>query len=135
MYDYLNPCVSDEMRLFQIEEAIIMSKIIHFDNENLIRNFASAFNIEFYEESEIIIKQNEIGTHFYLILEGIVEVAQEKVDFLYFDYTKKNKFMELMQSISTQRKRDQKQNNTRAVLKTDDIIKLREELLMMSNNI
>lgn len=41
-----------------------------------------------------MIKQNDISDNFYLICEGIVEVAQETNDFAYYDYSKKKKFLE-----------------------------------------
>ena len=43
--------------------------------------FASLFKIHFYLENEVIVQQNDIGDYFYLICEGIVEVAQEYRDF------------------------------------------------------
>ena len=72
---------------------IIDSKLIHESNKNLIKQLASLFKVQFFYENEIVIKQNDICDNFFLICEGIVEVAQEKVDFIYFDYQKKNKFM------------------------------------------
>ena len=54
---------------------IIESNLIHSSNKNLIRQLASLFKMEFYYENEIVIKQNDICDNFYIICEGIVEVA------------------------------------------------------------
>jgi len=51
-----------------------------------------------------VIKQNDISDNFYLICEGIVEVAQETSDFTYYDYSKKKRFLE-KQIVINQRKR------------------------------
>jgi len=51
-----------------------------------------------------VIKQNDLSDNFYLICEGIVEVAQETSDFQYYDYSKKKKFLE-KQIVINQRRR------------------------------
>ena len=51
-----------------------------------------------------MIKQNDLSDNFYLICEGIVEVAQEARDFTYYDYAKKKRFLE-QQIVINQRRR------------------------------
>jgi hypothetical protein len=94
VYEYLNQIITKSIKMFQVEDMLLDSKLISDSNVGLLKHFASLFKIEFFPENEIILKQNDIPDNFFLICEGIVEVSQEKIDFIYFDYVKKTKFME-----------------------------------------
>jgi len=104
VYDYLNKCITNTVKHFQVENWVIQSQLIHEDNQSLILQFASLTTMEYFQQNEIVIKQNDLSDNFYLICEGIVEVAQETRDFTYYDYSKKKRFLE-QQIVINQRKR------------------------------
>lgn len=92
--------------MFQLEDKIVASMLIQPSNINLIRQFASLFKIHFFLENEVIVKQNDIGDNFYLICEGIVEVALEYRDYQFFNYFLKQELMEKEQMVFESKKNE-----------------------------
>jgi len=41
---------------------------------------------------DVIVKQGDIGREFYLLVEGLAEVAREKADYAYFDFRETRKY-------------------------------------------
>lgn len=80
-----------------------------------------------------MIKQDDVADNFYLICEGIVEVAQEKSDFVYYDFVKKqNLISQLMTKGSFRKKRDNIKApiQKRGVLDPDTVKNFRDHLTL-----
>lgn len=97
--------MTNNIKHFQVEHWIVQSNLIHVTNERLINEFAALTSIEYFQSNEIVIKQHDISDNFYLIIEGIVEVAQETNDFMYYDFFMKSEFLENQILVNQERKK------------------------------
>lgn len=132
VYEYLNRCITDSVKLFQIEEIIEMSGLLSYNQRNHVVQLSSLFQIQFYQQNEFVIKQNDLPDYFYLICEGIVEVFQEKNDFVYFEYEKKKSMIDNLTNTSNQHKRqtEQKAKQKRLILDPSTIRNFRDKLTL-----
>ena len=48
VYDYLNKCITNTVKHFQVENWVIQSQLIHEDNQSLILQFASLTTMEYF---------------------------------------------------------------------------------------
>ena len=59
-----------------------------FDRSTLtqIENFSNMMSITTFLPHDVIVKQGDLGKSFYIIIDGVTEVALEHKDFLFFDF-------------------------------------------------
>jgi hypothetical protein len=48
VYDYLNKCITNTIKHFQVEHWVIQSQLVHEDNQSLILQFASLTTMEYF---------------------------------------------------------------------------------------
>lgn len=93
MYKLLSTNMTEFIKLYQIKESVKGLSFIDHTNLQQIEKFAACTSISFYLPGDIIIRQGEQNSKLYYVHEGIVEVIQHDVDFLYFDHREVEDFL------------------------------------------
>jgi CRP-like cAMP-binding protein len=88
VYELLSLCISNSIRLFQMENAIRNMGLFDSHNMNQIEYFSAISKIQIFQSGDVIIKEGDFAEYFYFIVEGEVEVALENKDFMFFDFFK-----------------------------------------------
>jgi len=91
-YNLLSPCRAEFIKLYQIEETVNMLTFINKKNTRQIEKFVLSLELGFYLPDDIILKQGYHNNYFYFVHEGLLEVIQNKSDFLFFNNQEVNKF-------------------------------------------
>lgn len=82
IYNMLSTSMADFIKLYQVRDTVSELSFINRRHMREIENFVSYLEIKFYQPGDIIIKQGSANTNFYFIQDGIVEVIQEKSNFM-----------------------------------------------------
>ena len=56
IYKYLNKCLTNDIKHFQVEHWVVQSALVHGGNARLINEFAALTTIEYFQSNEIVIK-------------------------------------------------------------------------------
>ena len=93
MYDILSPCLSDTVKLFQIEMTVSKLPFIHHENRIQIEKFTRHIQLSFFLAGDIVIKQGWYNDKLYYIHKGLAEAIIEYKDFEHFNHKKVEEFM------------------------------------------
>ena len=90
-YNFLSLSRTEYIKLYQIHKSVGNISFIHERDVRQIEKFVLNLELGLYLPDDVIIKQGEMNKYFYYIHSGLIEVVQQKEDFMYFDYTVVNK--------------------------------------------
>ena len=93
MYDLLSPCLSDTIKLFQIEMTVSKLPFINNENRMQIEKFTRHIQLSFFLAGDIVIKQGWYNDKLYYIHKGLAEAIIEHKDFEHFNHKKVEEFM------------------------------------------
>ena len=93
VYELLSPCLSDVIKLFQIELTVIKLPFINPENRIQIEKFTRHIQLSFFLAGDIVIKQGLNNDKLYIIHEGLAEAIIEHKDFEHFNHKKIEEYM------------------------------------------
>ena len=93
VYELLSPCLSDVIKLFQIELTVIKLPFINPDNRMQIEKFTRHIKLSFFLAGDIIIKQGLNNDKLYYVHKGLAEAIIEHKDFEHFNHQKVEEYM------------------------------------------
>ena len=93
IYELISPCLSDTIKLFQIEETVLKLPFINSENRMQIEKFTRHIQLSFFLAGDIVIKQGWHNEKLYYIHKGLAEAIIEHKDFEHFNHRKVEEFM------------------------------------------
>ncbi|CAI2370830.1 unnamed protein product [Moneuplotes crassus] len=121
-FETLNHPTREMISLFQIHDTLKSISFLHKSNFELVRSLSEKMVIETFQAGDIIIKQDDIGTKFCLIIEGLAEVFLEYQDYDFYTPAVVKEHYDSNQAGVTKKSR-------KDVHKTEEIV----ELKMLTN--
>ena len=129
VYRFLNKTIIHWVKLFQVETQLTDSGLVQEANSDMLYQLSSMIEIKFFPKDEVVVKQNDMPDYFYLVLDGLLEVSQEKGDFMFFDRDESKNFIDQQIKKYVKRKKEiEAQQNKSAIKKRPRrIISLNQE--------
>lgn len=91
--DVLNTSLRQIVALYQAEAALVNYGLESQDNYGLYFDLIPHMKIENFQAKDIILKQGDINNDVYFIIDGMVEVIMEKVDYEFYDLAATRKIL------------------------------------------
>ena len=91
-FEKLNHSIKELIILFQIDDTLNKISFIHQNNYELVQMIAFSMTVESFQAGDVIIKQDDIGSKFYFIIQGHVEVFIDNEDYEFFNGIEVRKF-------------------------------------------
>jgi CRP-like cAMP-binding protein len=91
-FEFLNIYLRKVVTLHQAEVKITNYGLHKSDSTGLYRALALNMTIETFQPKDIILKQGAINNKVFFIVQGIVEIIDEKADYEFYNYEATGKF-------------------------------------------
>lgn len=82
----LNHSLRRTIMMFQIKEVVIGSQIQNSDTDQLYYHLSLNMRLETFQPKDIILKQEASNDRVFFIINGIVEVIDERKDYEFYNY-------------------------------------------------